>query len=230
MLTIIALVADFQANAFELNSSRLVNPDSSQDLIPGVRARQSDYVFGSCNNSRKRLDNSVKDEIDLVEQSHCRIRKMDSSSLSYFRTLDEEAWSLVSSFGHLFSGLSSRRCIVASIINGTGNPIQIKSTKLIEGGSLCYSLATKEFDSEQGILRAGGVIVFFGWGVVPNLLQPGSVFMNIETNGFTCDLADQKDNSTRATAMPGYQIGFLEKSYDDGGWWAKYWLLVRCEK
>ena len=172
----------------------------------------------------------MKDEVDLVEQYHIRIQRMDSSSRLYFQDLDDEAWSLVSFFGHLCSGLSSRRCVVASIINGTGIPIQIKSTKLIEGGSLCYSLGTKEYDSEQGILRAGGVIVFFGWGVVPNLLQPGSVFMNIETNGFTCDLADQKDSSTRATAMPGYQVGFLEKSYDDCGWWAKYWVLVRREK
>lgn len=172
----------------------------------------------------------MRDEIDLVEQSHSRIRKMESSSSTYFRSLDEEAWLLVSSFGYLFSGLSSRRCIVASIINGTGNPIQIRSTKLVEGGSLCYSLATKEYDTEQGILRAGGVIVFFGWGVVPNLLQHGSVFMNIETNGFICDLADQKDSSTCAIALPGYQVGFLEKSYDDGGWWAKYWLLLRREK
>jgi len=218
----------FQANASELNNS-LVHHESttiSQQRIPGIRARQSNYVFGSCNNVRKRLDSSVKDEIDLVEQGHSRIRKMDSSSTTYFRTLDEEAWSLVSSFGYLFSGLSSRRCIVAGIINGTGITIQIKSTKLVEGGSLCYSLGTKEYDTEQGILRAGGVIIFFGWGVVPNLIQPGSVFMTIETNGFTCDLADQKDSSTSASAMPGYQVGFLEKSYDEGGWWAKYWLKV----
>ena len=223
-----------QANASELNVSLVYNETTSlsRQRIPGIRARQSNYVFGSCNNTRKRLEGSVKDEIDLVEQSHSRIRKMDSSSSTYFRTLDEEAWSLVSSFGYLFSGLSSRRCVVASIINGTGRPLQIKSTKLVEGGSLCYALATKEFDTEQGILRAGGVIVFFGWGVVPNFLQPGSVFMNIETNGFTCDLADQKDSSTCATAMPGYQVGFLEKSYDNGGggWWAKYWLLVESEK
>jgi hypothetical protein len=26
--------------------------------------------------------------------------------------------------------------------------------------------------------------------------------------------------------MPGYQVGFLEKSYDESGWWAKYWLVV----
>ena len=219
----------FQANASELHSAP-GNPDSSQDFIPGMRARQSDYIFGSCNNSRRRLDTAFKDEVELVEQSHNRIQIVDSSSSSYFRALDEEAWSLVSSFGHIFSGLSSRRCVVASIINGTGIPIQLKSTKLVEGGSLCYCLATKEYDTEQGILRAGGVIVFFGWGVVPNLLQSGSVFMNIETNGFTCDLAEQKDRSTRAIAMPSYQVGFLEKSYDDGGWWAKYWLLVRREK
>jgi hypothetical protein len=90
-------------------------------------------------------------------------------------------------------------------------------------------LGTKEFDKEQGTLHAGGVIIFFGWGVVPNLLQAGSVFMSIETNGFVAYLADQKGRATSATALPGYQVGFLEKSYDDSGWWAKYWILVNSD-
>lgn len=85
----------------------------------------------------------------------------------------------ISSWGQVFSGLSSRRCIAAGIINGTGNSIQVKSTKLVEGGSPCYSIPTKEFDPEQGVLKAGGAIIFFGWGVVPNLLQAGNVFMHI---------------------------------------------------
>lgn len=205
-------------------------PESlSRQRIPGVRARQVNHIFGSCNNSRKRIGIAVNDEVDLVEQCHSRVRRMDSSSSTFFKSLDEEAWSLVSSWGQLFSGLSSRRCIVASIINGTGNPIQIKSTKLLEGGSPCYSLATREYDAEQGILHAGGVIIFFGWGVVPNLLQAGSVFMHIETNAFVSNLANQKSSATDATAMPGYQVGFLEKSYDDSGWWLKYWLLVRSD-
>ena len=56
--------------------------------------------------------------------------------------------------------------------------------------------------------------------------NPGFV-VGAETNAFISDLSDQKSHSTVAEAMPGYQVGFLEKSYDDGGWWAKYWLLVR---
>jgi hypothetical protein len=153
---------------------------------------------------------------------------MGSDSSTFFRTLDHEAWSLVSAWGQVFSGLSSRRCIVASVINGTGNAIQIKSTKLVEGGSPCYSIPTAEFDPEQGILYPGGVIIFFGWGVVPNLLQAGHVFMHIETSSFIGDLAVGKSRETYAESMPGYQVGFLEKSYDDSGWWAKYWLLVRA--
>jgi hypothetical protein len=187
-------------------------------------------VFGSCNTSRVRLSQVVRDEVDLVEQCHERVRCKDSSSSIFFKSLDEEAWSLVSLFGHVFSGLNSRRCIVATLINGTGGPVQIKSTKLIEGGSQCYSLGTKEYDTEQGILHAGGVILFFGWGMVPNLTQDGSVFMRIETNGFVSDLADKKGSDTFATAMPGYQVGFLEKSYDNAGWWAKYCLLVQLSR
>jgi len=227
-------------------------------------------VFGSCNNqSRKGSPSVIKDEIDLVEQCFSRVRVMGSDASTYFKTLDYEAWSLISTWGQVFnSGLSSRRCIVASVINGTGNAIQIKSTKLMEGGSPCYTIPTREFDQEQGILHPGGVIIFFGWGVVPNLLQPGRVFMHVETSGFIADLGVHKSSAhvssnsvmaisgagsvgtsnlarrgnprsnskqimraeTYAEAMPGYQIGFLEKSYDESGWWAKYWLLLRAKK
>ena len=196
--------------------------------IPGVKSRQVNHVFGSFNGSRNR--SAVKDEIDLVEQCYSRVRSMGSELPTFFKTLDEEAWCLVSYWGQVFSGLASRRCVVASIINGTGGPIQLKSSKLLEGGSPCYAIPTKEFDGEQGVLHSGGVILFFAWGVGPNLLQAGNVFMHIETNGFICELADHKDRATYAKARPGYQVGFLEKSYDDSGWWAKYWILVRSDK
>lgn len=195
--------------------------------IPGIKSRQANHVFGSCNKTRKLLTSSIKDEIDLIEQCFGRVKRLGSDSKTFFETLDGEAWTLVSCWGQVFSGLSSRRCIAAGIINGTGNDIQIKSTKLVEGGSPCYSIPTREFDPEQGVLHAGGAIIFFGWGVVPSLLQAGNVFMNIETNAFIADLSDKKSRDTYAEAMSGYQIGFLEKSYDDAGWWAKYWLLIR---
>lgn len=173
------------------------------------------------------MGSTIKDEIDVIEQCFARVKRLGSESPSFFVTLDEEAWSLVNSWGQVFSGLSSRRCIAASVINGTDGVIQIKSNKLVEGGSPCYSIQTKEFDAEQGILHPGGAIIFFGWGVVPNLLQAGNVFMNIETNAFVCDLSVHKSRDTHAEALTGYQVGFLEKSYDEAGWWAKYWLLVR---
>lgn len=202
----------------------------SRQAIPGVKTKKTNHVFGTINNVRKPLASGIKDEATLVEQCFSRVRTMGSENPEFFRALDEEAWSLVSSWGQVFSGLSSRRCIVASIINGAGCPIQIKCTKLLEGGSPCYSIPTKEFDAEQGILHCGGVIIFFSWGASPNLLQVGNVFMHIETNGFICELADHKSRDTYAKSMPGYQVGFLEKSYDDSGWWAKYWLLVRSSR
>lgn len=215
-------------NASELNNA-LSNSSLESYSIAGVRSPQVNHIFGSCNNARKRISTTIHDEVDLVEQCHHNLRKMDSSSNTFFKTLDVEAWTLISSWGQLFTGLSSRRCIVASIINGTGYPIQIKSSRLVVGGSPCYTLATREYDKEQGILHAGGVILFFGWGAVPNLLQVGNVCMHIETNGFVSIMTDHKSSVTTATAMPGYQVGFLEKSYDDSGWWAKYWLLVRSD-
>jgi len=169
----------------------------------------------------------VKDEIDLIELCFGRVKRMGSELPNYFMNLDEEAWTLVSCWGQVFSGLSSRRCIAASIINGTGEDIQIKSTKLLEGGSPCYSIPTKEFDSDHGVLHAGGIIIFFGWSQQPSLLQPGNVFMHIETNAFTAELAHKKNRDVHAEAFAGYELGFLEKSYDDHGWWSKYWLLIR---
>jgi hypothetical protein len=202
-----------------------------EDQIPGIKARQLSHVFGSFNNQQHgRFGSSLaaKDEVDVVEQCFTRVKEMSSANRSFLRTLDEEAWGLISSWGQIFSGLSSRRCIAASLVNGTNRAIQIKSAKLLEGGSPCYSIPTQEFDPEQGILHAGGAIIFFGWGVVPNLLQSGSVFMQIETNAFVAELSDQKNRAKTLTqAMPGYHAGFLEKSYDDSGWWAKYWILVR---
>ena len=219
------------SNLSELDSS-LFNgglENLSRYHIPGIKARQKNHVFGSCNKTKKRLSSSIKDEIDVIEQCFARVKVLGSESPTFFRTMDEEAWTLVISWGQVFSGLSSRRCIAAGIINGTTTEIQIKSTKLVEGGSPCYSIPSKEFDAEQGILHPGGAILFFGWGVVPNLLQAGNVFMSIETNAFVSDLADHKSRDTYAKALPGYQVGFLEKSFDDSGWWAKYWLLVRAK-
>lgn len=185
-------------------------------------------MFGSYNGARPRGGEKVNNEVDLIEMCNKRVSELGSESTTFLKTLDLEAWWLVSHWGQLFSGLSSRRCLVAGIINGTGGPVQIKSTKLVEGGSACYALATKEYDRVQGILYPGGCIIFFGWGVVPNLSKSGSICMEIETNSFLCSLSDQKDRRyTFAEATPGFQVGFLEKSYDESGWWAKYWLLIR---
>lgn len=215
-------------NASELDNSLFSGglERLSRYSIRGIKAQQIHHVFGSVNNTRKRLSNTIKDEIDVIEQCFARVKVLGSESTTFFQTLDVEAWTLVNSWGQVFSGLSSRRCISASIINGTGYDIQIKATKLVEGGSPCYSIPSKEFDAEQGVLHPGGTIIFFGWGVVPNLLQAGNVFMNIETNAFVSDLSDHKSRDVYALAMAGYKVGFLEKSYDESGWWAKYWLLV----
>ena len=219
------------SNLAELNESSMSGNEDfevSMSNIPGIKSPQKRYIFGQCNNERKKLASNVKDEIDLIELCFGRVKRMGSELPNYFMNLDEEAWTLLSCWGQVFSGLSSRRCIAASIINGTGEAIQIKSTKLLEGGSPCYSIPTKEFDSDHGVLHPGGIIIFFGWSQQPSLLQPGNVFMHIETNAFTAELAHKKSRGdVHAEAFPGYGLGFLEKSYDDHGWWAKYWLLIR---
>jgi len=218
------------SNLSELKGSNVPSNEDfevSMNNIPGIKTSQKRYIFGKCNNERKRLASTVKDEIDLIERCFGRVKRMSSEMPKFFMTLDEEAWTLVSCWGQVFSGLSSRRCIAACVINGTGGDIQIKSTKLLEGGSPCYSIPTKEFDSDHGVLHAGGIIIFFGWSQQPSLLQPGNVFMHIETNAFTADLAHKKSRDVHAEAFAGFELGFLEKSFDDQGWWAKYWLLIR---
>ena len=200
---------------------------SKLNSIPGFQSYNTKHTFGSCNKTRRQLPTDIKDEIDLIEQCFCRVKQLGSQSPDYLETLDNECWSLVSCWGQIFSGLSSRRCIAAGLINGTGVPIQIKTTLLTEGGSPCYSIPTSEFDVEQGMLREGGSMIFFGYGVVPSLLQAGDVFMHIETNSFIADLSVSKGPDTSVEATPGFLAGFLEKSYDEAGWWAKYWILVR---
>ena len=175
------------------------------------------------------ITNDLKDEIALIERCYSRVKKLGSDMSSFFRLLDEEAWMLVNSWSQFFTGLSSRRCVAIGIINGTMETIQIKSAKIVEGGSSCYTIPTCEHDELQGILYPGGAIIFFGWGAVPSLLQPGRVAISIETNAFVCDLTDRISQSTTAQALPGFQVGFLEKSYDKSGWWAKYWVLIRKE-
>lgn len=223
-------VADLKMNpnSMFLHQDNLVS--HRRNKIPGVRGKQVHHIFGSINHQRRViLGPNIKTEVDLVEDCYSRVRNLGSDDETYFKSLDQHAWGLISQWGQVFAGLSSRRCLVACLINGTGGPMQIKSTKLLQGGSPCYSIPTKEFDMEQGVLHSGGVLLFFAWGAPPSLLQAGNVFMYLETNGFVCELADHKTRTTHATAMPGYQVGFLEKSYDDAGWWGKYWILVRLD-
>jgi hypothetical protein len=212
-------LVDFQRTSWDVSSKF--------DSIPGFQSHHKEHTFGSFNKTHKRLPPETKDEIDLIEQCFGRVKQLGKDSPDYFETLDDEASSLIAFWGQMFSGLSSRRCIAAGLINGTGGPIQIKSAILAEGGSPCYSIPTSEFDTEQGMLHAGGSMIFFGYGVVPSLLQAGNVFMHIETNAFISDLSDSKGPETSVEATPGYLAGFLEKSYDEAGWWAKYWILVR---
>ena len=226
---LLSMHSEKMGNSTESNTAMVsTKPESlSRHHIPGVKARQVNHIFGSCNTDRGLPESTAKDEVTLVEQCFSRVKRMGSESSTFFKNLDEEAWLLVTTWGQLFTGLSSKRCLVAGLINGTGGPIQIKTSKLLEGGSPCYTIPTKEFDPVHGVLHSGGCILFFGWGVAPTLLQDGNVFMNLETNGFVSNLATFKSRDTFATAMPGFEVGFLEKSMDENHWWAKYWLVVR---
>jgi len=193
--------------------------------IPGLNSRQEKHIFGSINKKQTNASNNVGNKTDVIEQCYDRVKNMGSESPSYFSSLDEEAWALIDCWSHLFSALDSRRCIIAGLINASGVDLQIKSTSLLEGGSPIFRIPSREYDEAQAVLHPGAAIIFFAHGVAPSLHYAGGVFMNIETNAFVCNLLD-KSQSTSLVPVSGYQVGFLEKSYDTLGWWAKYWLLV----
>lgn len=166
-------------------------------------------------------------ESNFISRCRSRMNKIGSSVPNYFERLDQEAWMLVNFVSQAFTGLYSRRCIVAGVINGTGNDIQIISSKLIQGGSRCYSLPTIEYDKSTGILRPGGATIFLGWGAAPSLLQPGNVLMQIEANVSVIALGDSIGKFTSTQVLPSWKVDFLEKSYDDAEWWAKYWIVIK---
>ena len=92
-------ISDLDSSLFNGGLERL-----SRYRIPGIKAKQVNHVFGSCNKTKKRLGSTIKDEIDVIEQCFARVKRLGSESPSFFVTLDEEAWSLVNSWGQVFSG------------------------------------------------------------------------------------------------------------------------------
>jgi len=193
--------------------------------IPGLKSYQEKHIFGSINRKETNAGNNVSKEKDIIQQCYNRVKNMGGESPSFFSSLDEEAWSLIDCWSYLFSALNSRRCVIAGLINASNVDLQIKSTSLVEGGSPLFQIPSRDYDEGQAILHPGAAMIFFAWGVAPSLQHIGGVFMNIETNAFVCNLLD-RSHSTSLVPVSGYQVGFLEKSYDELGWWAKYWLLV----
>ena len=169
----------------------------------------------------------ASDGSEFINKCYKRVNRIGSFMSKYFLRLDQESWLLASYVDQKFKGLSSRRCIVAGMINGTNERIQVKNFRLIQGGSPCFTFPTIEYDRNQGILHPGGAIIFFGWSAVPSLLQPGNVILHIETNIFVSVLSDSISQSTSTQVLPTWHVDFLEKSYDNNEWWAKYWILIR---
>jgi len=197
--------------------------------LPGIKSPQAAHIFGSLNTNLKVPPSDLHSDAKLVQRCYSQVNELSSSIHDFFIRLDQEAWFLVNSSAQLFTGLSSRRCVSIGLLNGTNETIQIKSAKLIEGGSPCYIIPSKEYDKIQGTLKPGGAVIICGWGASPSFLQSGRVLINVETNLFSGDMSDRKGIETTIHSLPGYQVGFLEKSFDENGWWAKYWILVSRE-
>jgi hypothetical protein len=197
--------------------------------IEGMKTPQAAHIFGSANMHVK-IQQSDLEDVKVVEKCKSRVKELSSNTPDFLIRLDQEIWLLINSWSQMFTGLSSRRCVSIGILNGTLESIQIKSSKLVEGGSLCSNIPSREYNEQYGTLGPGGAIIFFAWGAPPSLLQPGRVVIEIETNAFSCTITERKGQPTTVYSLPCYEVGFLEKSYDESGWWAKYWLLIRKKK
>lgn len=197
--------------------------------IRGIKSPQAAHIFGSINKSFKVEPSDLDTDVKLIERCNARVNTFGSSMLDFFIRLDQEAWLLVNSSSQLFTGLYSRRCISIGLINGCDKTLHIKSARLIEGDSQCHIIPTIEYDRRQQTLAPGGSVIVFARGMPPSLLQPGRVLIEIETDIFSCTMSDKKVHDTTIHSLPGYQVGFLEKSYDESGWWAKYWMMLKRE-
>jgi len=195
--------------------------------LQGIKANQGGHVFGSLNIPNE-LDELDDDEESIIQNCHDRVNVLGSFMPHYFHDLDHEAWLLINSLTQLFSGWSSRRCVVVGLINATNESIQIKSTNMVKGGSPCHVIPTVEYDANNAVLHPGGVLLCVGWGAVPSSTQTGRAMISIETNSFACSLADSSHTSS-VEVLSGYKVGFLEKSFDESGWWAKYWMLLQAD-
>ncbi len=221
------VVVNYQGNSACRGFNGMSDPLNSTNDIPGIETLQIDHVFGTINNEDISFNVTGHDEIEVIENCFARVKHLGGESRTYFSSLDEESWALVSSWRFLYSGLNSRRCMVAGFINGTGKNMQIKSTKLVEGGSPCYHIPTRDYDETNCILGPGAAIIFFAWGSPPSLKDEGQIFMNIETNTFYCNLLNKKSPLTAIEALPGFYCTFLERSISE--WWAKYWVIVKSK-
>ena len=193
--------------------------------VPGIDPYQANHIFGSVNTKEIPFEKiSHHDELEVIEKCFARVQHLGGDSMDYFSSLDEESWSLVSSWRYLFSGLKSRHCMIAGFINGTATSIQIKSTILIEGGSPCYHIPTRDYDETSGLLSPGAAIIFFAWGIPPSLNHEGNIFMSIETSSFFCNLHNKQISLVSLQPSSGFKGIFLEKSLSD--WWAKYWVVI----
>jgi hypothetical protein len=192
--------------------------------VPGIEC-QNYHVFGSMNKEEVPFNDTNIDEIEVIEKCFARVQHLGGESPTFFSSLDEESWSLVSTWRYLFSGLRSRHCMVAGFINGTGTNIQLKCSKLMLGASPCYQIPTRDYDGTHSTLAPGAAVIYFAWGSQPTLKRKGQIVMSIETNCFHCNLMNEKGTFTSIESSIGYSCIFMEKSISD--WWAKYWVLIK---
>lgn len=201
--------------------------NSIMNNLAGVKTTQAQHNFGSINCQDIYRSREFQDEIHIVEDCYSRVKLLSSDRSTFFLSLDEEAWNLVSAWRSMHSGINVKHCLVAGFINARDECIQLKSALLHEGGSPCCHIPSRDYDELNNILTPGSAIIFFAWGLPPNLEQEGRISLEVETNLFLCRLLDKKSPLNRVQKFEGKRCDciFLEKSVSD--WWAKYWILIK---
>jgi hypothetical protein len=118
--------------------------------------------------------------------------------------------------------LDTRIPLAFVIINSTQGRLQVEAVRMTKGKEHCV-FGGQGWDPGSRTIPAGGACMIWCWGHTSTFISKGDVGVAIETAGFTAALSNRKGKST-VKARPGFQVGFLEKTYDD--WWAKIVLNV----
>jgi hypothetical protein len=171
--------------------------------------------FGSHNETA--LHSTMFSETNILESA-------DSKFCGNWETidptlLDEKLWWLVSEWCQLHNGFyaSFSRCCATLVLNSARTSIQIKQLKMVKGRDYRF-FGEGGYRSDSKLVLPGGFVVIFAYSYAPSLLDNAHVKLSLSTTAFNAVISTKK-NGTQCESLPGYSVGFLEKTFDEK--WSK---------